>query len=146
VLIENPDAANLWAHADVLSEAGYDVATCMGPAPQGADRQRSWSRRRASGPEPHEPARPAFCPMLEHGHCPLVEGADLVVSTTALAGSREIIATLTARHAPLVVEGTRAELEREADVVGGARTVGEPVTPDALLAAVGEALAPPGQP
>ena len=31
VLIENLDRADLWAHADVLRGAGYDVAMCGGP-------------------------------------------------------------------------------------------------------------------
>lgn len=31
VVIENPDRADLWAHAEVLREVGYDVAMCVGP-------------------------------------------------------------------------------------------------------------------
>jgi hypothetical protein len=64
VLIENPDRADLWAHADVLRKAGYDVAMCSGPTEAGEQQEHatcplltegtarsskermSWSRRR----------------------------------------------------------------------------------------------------
>ena len=59
VLVENPDAAELWAYAETLRDAGYDVATCTGEHPDGEDR----------------------CPLIETGRCGLVAGADVVVST-----------------------------------------------------------------
>lgn len=43
VLIENPDGADLWAHAEVLRKAGYDVATCVGPTAE--TKQVPWFRR-----------------------------------------------------------------------------------------------------
>ena len=138
VLIENPDAAELWAHADILRRAGYDVATCAGPSPS-AD-QAPWFRRHLSK---GQTTPSTFCPLLAEGHCSLVEGADVVVSTTRLGESREIFAALRVRSAPrLVVEGTSSELEQDSDVIGDA-TIVEPVTPTLLLAAVTDALSPP---
>ncbi len=119
VLIENPDGAELWAHADVLREAGYDVAMCGGPAVQTEDHDRT------------------VCPLVTEGRCPLVEGADVVVSTTRLIDSREILATLSARSAPvLVVEGTSSDLKRDGDVIGDSLEIPLPVLPQQLVAAV----------
>ena len=81
VLIENPDRADLWAHAELLRKAGYDVAMCGGPADE-AGQERT------------------VCPLVAQGHCPLVDGADVVVSTTALTDGPEIHAQLRAGSAP----------------------------------------------
>ena len=131
VLIENPDAADLWAHAGILGDAGYDVVTCLGPS--------------APGTVPAN-GTATFCPLVEHGDCPLVEGADVVVSTTCVTGSREILASLTSRRLPaLVVEGTSSALERDSDVIPAETVrIAEPVTPELLLTAVGAALADRG--
>jgi hypothetical protein len=152
VLVENPDDAELWAHARVLLEAGYEVATCTGPAAAG--RHEPWLGRapwRYEDPQPperfYEDPRPevhtarTYCPLLLEGRCPLVEGADAVVTTTALTDGRAILATLRARSSPaVVVEGTSADLARECDVIDQAVRIREPVTPELLLAAVDEAL------
>lgn len=129
VLIENPDRADLWAHAEVLREAGYDVAVCGGPTP--APEPVTWFRRIfTAGPEPQERT---LCPLVAHGHCPLVEGADVVVSTTSLTDGDEIHAKLRAKSAPaLVVEGTTAELGGETDTV----EITLPVFPAQLVDAV----------
>jgi hypothetical protein len=141
VLIENPDAAELWAHADILRRAGYDVATCAGPSPDAE--QAPWFRRRPSNGEEQHATPRTFCTLLAQGHCSLVEGADVVVSTTRLGEGRELFAALRVRGAPrLVVEGTTSALERDSDVIGDA-TIAEPVTPTLLLAAVTDALSPP---
>ena len=125
ILIENPDRAELWAHEEVLRDAGYEVASCVGPARVGAGE----SGRRT-------------CPLLTDGECSLVSGADVVISTTSLGDSRAILATLSARISPrLIVEGTKLELARNKDVTPDAIEVAQPVTPDALLAAVAKALA-----
>jgi hypothetical protein len=138
VLIENPDAADLWAHADALREAGYEVATCLGPTP--AHERGPWYRRR-----PSRAGDP--CPLLGHGSCPLVDGADVVVSTTQLTDSRKIVAALRAqRSLPVIVEGTTADLERDSDAIGDAREIEQPVTPALLLAAVDDALTQPPAP
>jgi hypothetical protein len=118
VLIENPDGAELWAHADVLREAGYDVAMCGGPSPKTEDHDHT------------------SCPLVTEGRCPLVDGADVVVSTTRLTDGREILRALSARTTPLVVEGTTADLERDRDVTGDALEIALPVMPSQLVEAV----------
>src|SRR4051812_337974 len=89
VLIEHPDAAELWAHADTLLEAGYDTAVCPGP----------------SAGRPHHHSRPAYfeddvpqernaprtaCPLLCGGHCALAEGADMIVISSELVDAAGI--------------------------------------------------------
>ncbi len=138
VLIENPDRADLWAHADLLREAGYDVATCGGPTAETLT--VPWFRRRhlhlADSPSSERRER-LLCPLLAEGQCPLVEGADVVVSTTALTDSREILATLSARRSPaLVVEGTSAHLARESEAIGDSVAIPLPVLPRQLVEAV----------
>lgn len=118
VLIENPDGAELWAHAEVLREAGYDVAMCGGPTPKTEDHAHT------------------TCPLVTEGRCPLVEGADVVVSTTRLTDGREILRALSGSGAPLVVEGTTSDLERDRDVTGDALEIALPVLPDQLVRAV----------
>ena len=136
VLIENPDRADLWAHADVLREAGYDVAMCGGPT--AAAEPVTWFRR-LFGADPEHQER-TVCPLVAHGHCPLVEGADVVVSTTTLTDGDEIHAKLRAKSAPpLVVEGTTAELGHES----GAVEIPLPVFPAQLVDAVERARTKP---
>ena len=119
VLIENPDGADLWAHADVLREAGYDVAMCGGPTPETEDHERT------------------VCPLVGGGRCPLVEGADVVVSTTRMTDGREILGALSARSSPaLVVEGTSSDLKLDGDVIGGSQKITLPVLPEQLVEAV----------
>jgi hypothetical protein len=119
VLIENPDGADLWAHADVLREAGYDVAMCGGPSAETEQHERT------------------VCPLVTEGRCPLVEGADVVVSTTRLTDGREILGRLSARSSPaLVVEGTSSDLKRHSDVIGDSLEITLPVLPQQLVEAV----------
>jgi hypothetical protein len=105
VLIENPDGADLWAYADILRNAGYEVATCAGPA-----EQASWHQR------------PTKCPLVGAGRCPLAEGADVIVTTTDLRDSDEIIPALESTVAAPVV------------------LIEEPVTEERLLQAVAASL------
>jgi hypothetical protein len=119
VLIENPDRADLWTHAAVLRGAGYDVAMCSGPTA-------------ASEQQEH-----TLCPLLTEKQCPLVEGADVVLSTTQLADGREILAAFSARSSPaLVVEGTSSELKREGDAIAGAVELTLPLLPQQIVEAV----------
>jgi hypothetical protein len=136
VLIENPDRADLWAHADHLRKAGYDVAMCGGPTKE--TERVSWFRRLTLGdPQPMERQERTVCPLVVEGHCPLVEGADVVISTTQLTDSREILATLNARSSPaLVVEGTTSDLERESEAIGHSVQMALPVLPRQLVEAV----------
>lgn len=137
VLIENADRADLWAQARILREAGYEVAMCSGPT-AGSGRA-PWFRRlplvrAGSAPELGERT---VCPLVAEGHCPLVEGADVVVSTSGLTDGREILTALGARRGQaLVVEGTVFDLERARDVAGDAVELKFPVTPRQLVDAV----------
>lgn len=117
-LVENPDAAQLWAYAETLRDAGYDVATCAGEHPDGSDR----------------------CPLIETGHCSLVEGADVVVSTCSIARGDRLLAVLGLRGAtPVVFEAPKPDFERYAHLAENATLVPTPVTETALLQAVAAA-------
>lgn len=142
VLIENPDRADLWAHADLLRGAGYDVAICGGPVAEIAPPR--WYRRLISVPaEPAERRQRVLCPLVTAGRCSLVDGADVVVSTTELTDGREILAALSARTSPvLVVEGTSAGLERDRAAIGDSVEIQLPVLPQQLLLAVERARYP----
>jgi hypothetical protein len=136
VLIENPDRGDLWAHADLLRQAGYDVAMCGGPTAE-TEHVRWFRRLYRADPQPMEHQEHMLCPLVAEGHCPLVEGADVVVSTTALIDSHEILATLSARSSPaVVIEGTSSHLERVSDVIGDSVEITLPVLPRQLLEAV----------
>jgi hypothetical protein len=144
VLIENPDRADLWAHADLLREAGYDVAICGGPVAEIAP--APWHRRvfsSTSGSDEAEHRPRVLCPLVTGGHCPLVEGADVVVSTTQLTDGGEILAALSARtDLALVVEGTSADLDRERAAIGDSAAITLPVLPQQLVQAVEQARYP----
>ncbi|MGZ4290779.1 MAG: hypothetical protein ACXVQZ_09210 [Gaiellaceae bacterium] len=143
MLIENRNRADLWAHAEILRGVGYDVALCHGPSKP--VERAPWYRRpgffAASGQLQPDEER-TLCPLVVAGRCSLVEGADVVVSTTELDESREVIAALSSRGSPaLVVEGTRPHLERDRDVIGAATAIELPETEQRLLSAVEDALA-----
>lgn len=115
VLVENPDAAQLWAYAETLREAGYAVATCSGEHPEGKDR----------------------CPLLEHGRCGLVEGADVVVSTCSMQRGDRLLAVLGERGStPVVFEAPPPDFERYEHLAENATLLPAPVTEQALLDAV----------
>ena len=119
-LVENPDAAQLWAYAETLRAAGYDVATCAGEHPDGLDR----------------------CPLVETGHCALVEGADVVVSTCSMQRGDRLLAVLgLTGSTPVVFEAPKPDFERYAHLAENAKLVPTPVTRKALLEAVAEARA-----
>ena len=122
VLIEHPDRAALWAEAEIIREAGYDVAVCTGPV------------EAADGVEAEA------CPLLVQGRCSLVEEADVVVSTTDLREARGILARIGRSTPALVVESTQSVLERDGHELGDATVVEVPVTERRLLDAVSGAL------
>jgi hypothetical protein len=125
VLVENPDGAQLWAYAEVLREAGYDVATCTGEHPDGKDR----------------------CPLIETGRCGLVEGADVVVSTCSIQRGDKVLAVLGSKGStPIVFEAPRPELERYSHLAENATLIATPVTERALLDAVARATSEAAQP
>ncbi len=122
VVVENEDAACQWAAAGLLEAAGYDVASCGGP-------------RHLPG---HE------CALVAHDRCPLVDGADLVVSSLGISdpANRAVLTALRRRRSqiPVIVEVTTPRLEELHATVPGCRTIPYPVTPHNLLAAVDAAL------
>jgi len=63
VLIEHPDPATVWAEAEAMRDAGYDVAVCAGPT-RASDRT----------------SKPTACPLLVDGRCALVDHAVVVES------------------------------------------------------------------
>jgi hypothetical protein len=120
VLVENPDAAELWAYAETLRDAGYDVATCSGEHPEGEDR----------------------CPLIETGRCELVAGADVVVSTCSMQRGDRLLAVLGSQGStPVVFEAPRPDFERYAHLAEDATLVPTPVTAQGLLDAVAAAQA-----
>ena len=118
VLVENPDGAQLWAYAEMLREAGYDVATCAGEHPDGGDR----------------------CPLIETGRCGLVEGADVVFSTCSIPRGDKLLAVLgTQGSTPIVFEATQPDFERYSHLAQSATLIATPVTEQTLLAAIARA-------
>ena len=121
VLVENPDRAELLAHADILREAGYDVAVC-------------------TGPDVGRGGRACGCPLLEGERCTLVDGADVVVSTSSLSGSDDILAALHAQGSlPIVFEVSPPDLDRYGEAAPEAILLPQPVTAKSLLDAVTDA-------
>lgn len=119
ILVESPYEDVRHEHAFVLRKAGYEVATCAGPL---------------------EGDKTVVCPLVAEGHCALVDGADVVVSTPRLAQGRAIVGRLTARTSPVVVvEGGAPDLDRERAVLRDARVLPLPVRTDDLLRVVGDA-------
>ena len=141
VLIEHPDPATLWAEAEAMRDAGYDVAVCTGPTKTFV-RQRSFGVRLRTFDDEEVPAEELkqTCPLLVNGRCSLADQADVVVSTTDLGESRGVLAALSGRRTPLVVESSRSVLDRDGYEIGEATIVDVPVTEKTLLEAVSEAL------
>ena len=125
VVVENPDGSELSGYAEALRSAGYDVATCSGPGAGEGSR--------------------SLCPLVETGHCSLVDGADVVVSTSALPEIRSILAALGSRSSPRVVfEAPAPAFDKYRDVAGDAFLVACPITEEILCRRVAQALPPSG--
>ena len=125
VLVENPDGAQLWAYAEMLREAGYDVATCAGEHPDGGNR----------------------CPLIETGRCGLVEGADVVFSTCSIPRGDKLLAVLgTQGSTPIVFEATQPDFERYSHLAQSATLIATPVTEQTLLAAIAQARSETAEP
>jgi hypothetical protein len=113
VLVEHPDRAVLTGAVDILRDAGYDVATCVGP---------DGGRR---------------CPLVEFGRCSLVEDADVVVTSPELAYSDELLEIFDERVVnTVVVDVDPRALEEVSDVIPDATLVQLPLTPRSLREAV----------
>jgi hypothetical protein len=122
VLIEHPDRSVLWGYRTALVDGGYEVATCTGPGSDDVDVVR--------------------CPLLEDGSCPLVEGADIVLSTCSLARSDEILdRLLAAGTAEIVFELPEPTKPRYRTFDGLVSFLTDPVTETSLMSAVGRSAA-----
>jgi hypothetical protein len=82
---------------------------------------------------------------LTSGHCDLVENADVVVSALGIDNipSRKILGAIKRHYPtkPVVVEASRREYTRWADLMEGSRVLPTPVTRRALLGSVEGVLA-----
>ena len=124
-LVENPDQGQLWAYAETLRDAGYNVATCTGEHPDGHDR----------------------CPLLEVGRCELVEGADVVVSTCSIPRGDKLLAVLSAEGStPVVFEAPKPDFERYDSGTENVMLIPTPVTEQTLLDAVARAQSASAEP
>lgn len=110
VLVEDPDGANQWAIHRALTKAGFDVATCDGPT---------------SFPD-------GRCPLVEHGSCALVDGADVIYNALPLreADSRILLRTLRRRAplTPVLVEAPIAQADLWPDTLRDCTVVGTPAS------------------
>jgi len=122
VLVEDPDGAVLWASARILEEAGYEVACCQGPTGVGRGLARN------------------CCPLLVGGACPLVEGADVVVSSTSLPESAGIQEAVARHDAALVVGGPGRVVEERLERIGTGSALASPISPARLVGAVAAVL------
>jgi hypothetical protein len=121
VLLEHPDHAVLWDSAKTLRDAGYEVRICGGP-----DADHS-------------------CPLVEFGSCTLVDDADVIVSSTRLWSSKEILDVYSRGITPkLVVEAGSDELEELAERLPDAVFLPRPFSQHGLRAAVSRAEIRPG--
>jgi hypothetical protein len=112
VLVESPDQADLWAHAEVLRAAGYEVALCTGPK-NGVPRRWRWPLYFEDSSQSEPAAKPVLCPLVAEGRCALAEGADVVVSSPCLPQSQDVLAALRrSSRAAVVVEQHPVTKER----------------------------------
>jgi hypothetical protein len=122
VLVEAEDGAEAFARLRMLQIAGYDGAWCPGP-----------ERRGTRG-----------CPLVNAGHCPMVDDADVVVTSLRLDhdAARLVLEAMDRHHPqlPVVIETTSSSAEEFAPLVGCHRVVAAPTTPADLVSAVAEAL------
>ncbi len=121
-MVEDADTEPGSPLLESLRHAGFAVAVCPGP--------------RAGGSATR-------CPLVEHGECPLVEGADVVVWGLGLERreSREELAALKARHPRLtvVVRAPAEDVSRWVELVEGSTVVDPALPVEAVVEAVIEA-------
>lgn len=122
VLVEDDDGASAEALEHLLSRAGYQVATCSGPA--GREGRR--------------------CPLVQTGECALASGADVVISNLRLwdRTNQEVLQALQDSYpaTPIVVEVAQPEMGRYEALLRGCRTMFMPATADRVIRSVEEAL------
>ncbi len=123
VLIEGADGADAFSYWQLLTDNGYEAQWCPGPGGHVGGR----------------------CPLLATGHCELVENADVVVSALGIDNEpcRKIVGAIKSEYpeTPLVVQASRREFTRWAELIEGSRVLPTPVTGRALLGSVEGVLA-----
>lgn len=126
VLLEEPDPAVAWAAWRSLGRWGYDVSWCPGPVPGQGD----------------APERP--CALVTAGRCPLLEHADVVVSSLQWdkEACRQVLEALGCQPpgTPVIVEVLSPSSSRVAPLLEGKRVLNTPVVSTTLLAAVDESV------
>lgn len=109
---------------EALQGAGFDVAVCHGPSVEAA------------------------CPLVEHGSCSLIDGADAVVNMLGVADEEncEILVELqdVTPRVPVVSVMTENEERTHAGELTRAHPLCKPVAPQAVLDTVIDALEEPG--
>jgi hypothetical protein len=120
LLIEDPDG---WSYADHFERAGFRVALCDGPRPEGADCSR--------------------CPLLETGRCAAVESADVILSALPGDVGKPIVGALgeRARMVPTVLHVPGPRADEYARLLDEATIVRFPAPLAELEAAVRSAVA-----
>lgn len=120
VLLESGDGAEAHALWRLLRRNGYDVSWCPGPRAHDA----------------------RGCPLVESGHCDLVDEADVVLCSLNLAdpSTRQVLEAHH-RHEPartVLVAAPRPLADRYADVIDGSDVVAVPLTGEGVVEAVEE--------
>jgi hypothetical protein len=137
ILIENPDGAELWAHGDVLREAGYEYAVCRGPS-LGLEPETYDVLAYYDEPIVTERVPAHSCPLLTGGRCPLAEEADVVITSTRVPDCEALVAA----HRALGVAALVVEVEGgpKVEQPAGVTVLESPITKARLLAAIETAL------
>ncbi|HWJ30809.1 MAG TPA: hypothetical protein VNR59_00595 [Gaiellaceae bacterium] len=124
VLIEHPDETAGLELASALRLEGYAVAVCPGP---------------------HERKQ---CPLTGSDDCAVARDADIVVSCLGFErdAALDVVRALRLRcpEVPLVLEVPVAAIGPPREIADGCFAVEAPATPELVLAAVRDALAPSG--
>lgn len=115
ILIEHTDGAARDVMARALTEAGYAVETCRGPAK-------------------------GNCPLVNGGDCPMAQSADVIVCGLHLANA-ENRAVLHAHEVrspgtPVIVEASAWQAKEYATAVRSAHVVEHPLSRESLVDAV----------
>lgn len=118
VLIEAPDGPDGTTIWQVLTDNGYEVSWCPGPA----------------GPPE------TWCPLMSGRRCDLVESADVIVSCLGLGQCtcREVLAKLHSLHpeARVIVEASPSASRKWSSLLEGYQVLGSPISARSLLEAV----------
>ena len=115
VLIECEDTSMIWAMERLLSDAGYEVAACVGPSGE------------------------ASCALATTGECDLQAGADVIINHLGSdidTGGEIAHATHAAYPGTPVIVSARSHVDAEDLASGAAVTLREPWRSEDLVAAI----------